>query len=79
MSSFLLQAVGGGVAFSFGVFFVEFLLTFDEGKGITAWIGSINTGLLFGAGKRIMYFFQLDSSLKEEERIGEDGSVLRQL
>ena len=37
VSSFLLQAVGGGVAFSFGVFFVEFLLTFDQGKGITAW------------------------------------------
>ena len=51
MSSFLLQAVGGGVAFSFGVFFVEFLLAFNQGKGTTAWIGSINTGLLFGAGK----------------------------
>ncbi len=50
-SSFLLQAIGGGVAFSFGVFFVEFLATFAEGKGTTAWIGSINTGLLFGAGR----------------------------
>ena len=50
-SSFLLQAIGGGVSFSFGVFFVELLPEFDQGKGATAWIGSINTGLLFGAGR----------------------------
>ncbi len=53
MSSFLLQAIGGGIAFSVGVFFVEFLGTFGQGKGATAWIGSINTGLLFGAGRSI--------------------------
>ncbi len=52
-SSFLLQAIGGGIAFSFGVFFVEFLSTFSQGSGTTAWIGSLNTGLLFGAGECI--------------------------
>ena len=50
-SSFFLQAISGGIAFSVGVFFVEFLTEFNQGKGMTAWIGSINTGLLFGAGK----------------------------
>ncbi len=51
-ASFMLQAISGGIAFSVGVFFVEFLEAFDEGKGVTAWIGAINTGLLFGAGKK---------------------------
>ena len=50
-SSFMLQAISGGIAFSVGIYFVEFLETFGQGKGQTAWIGSINTGLLFGGGK----------------------------
>lgn len=50
MASFLLQAISGGIAFSVGVFFVEFLEAFKDTNGRTAWIGSINTGLLFGAG-----------------------------
>ena len=51
VASFLLQTVSGGIAFSVAVYFVEFLETFKGGKGETAWVGSINTGLLFGAGK----------------------------
>ena len=51
VASFLMQTISGGLAFSVGVYFVEFLETFKEGAGNTAWTGSINTGLLFGAGK----------------------------
>lgn len=50
VASFLMQTISGGLAFSVGVYFVEFLETFKEGAGNTAWTGSINTGLLFGAG-----------------------------
>ena len=50
--SFMLQAISGGIAFSVGIYFVEFLDTFGRGTGATAWIGSINSGLLFGAGKQ---------------------------
>ena len=49
--SFLLQAISGGISFSVGGYYIEFLETFGESKGLTAWIGSLNSGLLFGGGE----------------------------
>ena len=54
--SFLLQAISGGISFSVGGYYIEFLETFGESKGITAWIGSINSGLLFGGGEWISVY-----------------------
>ena len=51
LSSFILQMISLGVSLSGGVYYVELLEAFNSGKGVTAWIGSLNTGLLFGAGK----------------------------
>ena len=50
LCSFLLQAISGGISFSVGGYYIEFLETFGESKGLTAWIGSLNSGLLFGGG-----------------------------
>ncbi|XP_053403430.1 monocarboxylate transporter 9-like [Mercenaria mercenaria] len=41
VAAFLLQAINGGVRFSYGLYFVEFLNEFNKGKGQTAWVGSI--------------------------------------
>ncbi|XP_076285953.1 monocarboxylate transporter 9 isoform X1 [Lasioglossum baleicum] len=41
VAAFIINLIGDGVTFSFGVIYVEFLKYFDEGKFKTAWIGSI--------------------------------------
>lgn len=40
-ASFMVNLIGDGITFSFGVIFVEFLRHFEEGKSKTAWIGSL--------------------------------------
>jgi MFS family permease len=40
-ASFMINAIADGITFSFGVFYVEFLDYFGEGKAKTAWIGSL--------------------------------------
>lgn len=39
--SFMVHLIADGCAFSFGVFYVEFLDYFKESKGKTAWVGSL--------------------------------------
>ena len=34
-----------GICYSFGILYVELLNSFGAGKGVTAWIGSIQIGL----------------------------------
>lgn len=40
-ASFMVNLIADGITFSFGVIYVEFLNYFGEGKGKTAWIGSL--------------------------------------
>lgn len=40
-AAFMVNLIGDGITFSFGVIFVEFLNYFGEGKSKTAWIGSL--------------------------------------
>lgn len=40
-ASFIINLIADGITFSFGVIYVEFLAYFGEGKGKTAWIGSL--------------------------------------
>lgn len=40
-----------GMTYSFGIFYVEFLKYFNEGKGYTAWIASILVGVTLCSGK----------------------------
>ncbi|XP_057325967.1 monocarboxylate transporter 12 [Microplitis mediator] len=49
-ASFMIHIVTDGVTYSFGVFYVEFLSYFREGKGTTAWIASILVGITLCSG-----------------------------
>jgi len=40
-----------GIAYTFGVFLGEFVKYFGEGKGKTAWVGSLLSGMYLSAGK----------------------------
>ncbi|XP_055611555.1 monocarboxylate transporter 12-like [Uranotaenia lowii] len=45
LASFCIHIVTDGLTYSFGIFYVEFLDYFKEGKGYTAWIASILVGV----------------------------------
>lgn len=49
-ASFMIHIVTDGVTYSFGVFYVQFLEYFKEGKGATAWIASILVGVTLCSG-----------------------------
>jgi hypothetical protein len=40
-----------GIAYTFGVFLGEFVKFFGEGKGKTAWVGSLLSGMYLSAGE----------------------------
>lgn len=44
-----------GVTYSFGVFYLELLYYFEEGKGATAWIASILVGVTLCSGKLFIH------------------------
>lgn len=41
-----------GIAYTFGVFLGEFVNYYGEGKGKTAWVGSLLSGMYLSAGKK---------------------------
>uniref|UniRef100_U5EMP4 Putative monocarboxylate transporter 1 n=1 Tax=Corethrella appendiculata TaxID=1370023 RepID=U5EMP4_9DIPT len=49
-ASFAIHIVTDGMTYSFGIFYVEFLEYFKEGKGYTAWIASILVGTTLCSG-----------------------------
>lgn len=50
-ASFMCNMIVDGIAYTFGVFIGEFVKTFNEGKGKTAWVGSLLSGMYLSAGK----------------------------
>lgn len=50
-ASFMCNMVVDGIAYTFGVFLGEFVEYFGEGKGKTAWVGSLLSGMYLSAGK----------------------------
>ncbi|KAK2583113.1 hypothetical protein KPH14_009139 [Odynerus spinipes] len=50
LASFLIHVITDGVTYSFGVFYLELLYYFEEGKGATAWIASILVGVTLCSG-----------------------------
>jgi len=50
-SSFVANGVMYGVSWSAGVFYDVFAQQFDTGSGLTALMTSLNTALMYGAGK----------------------------
>lgn len=49
-SSFMIHLIADGVTYTFGIFYFELLQYFSSGKGLTAWIPSIMTGMTFAIG-----------------------------
>ena len=54
MSSFLIHVIADGVAYSFGIFYIEFLHVFGESRGATGWVGSLMVGTTWTSGKHIV-------------------------
>uniref|UniRef100_T1JX20 Major facilitator superfamily (MFS) profile domain-containing protein n=1 Tax=Tetranychus urticae TaxID=32264 RepID=T1JX20_TETUR len=50
LSSFMIHFLADGITYTFGIFYVELLKHFKAGKGITAWVPSIMTGITYGIG-----------------------------
>ena len=48
--AFIINVLITGVAFSYGILFVELLKEFNQGKGRTAAVGSVAIGFMFGVG-----------------------------
>lgn len=48
--SFMLHVIADGIVYSFGVFYIEFLEEFGEGRGQTAWVGSLVPGVTLLVG-----------------------------
>ncbi|XP_069697848.1 monocarboxylate transporter 14 isoform X3 [Periplaneta americana] len=49
-ASFMCNMIVDGIAYTFGVFLGEFVKFFGEGKGKTAWVGSLLSGMYLSAG-----------------------------
>ena len=64
VASFLCNMIVDGIAYTFGVFLGVFVDYFGEGKGKTAWVGSLLSGMYLSAGK--------DLSLHLPSRTGAD-------
>ncbi|XP_076687098.1 monocarboxylate transporter 5-like isoform X3 [Andrena cerasifolii] len=50
LASFLIHVITDGVTYSFGLFYLELLYYFEDGKGATAWIASILVGVTLCSG-----------------------------
>ncbi|KAL4709454.1 hypothetical protein ACJJTC_019751 [Scirpophaga incertulas] len=49
-ASFMCNLVVDGIAYTFGIFLPELVTYFGEGKGKTAWVGSLLSGVYLAAG-----------------------------
>jgi hypothetical protein len=53
-ASFMCNMIVDGIAYTFGVFLGEFVKFFGEGKGKTAWVGSLLSGMYLSAGEYLL-------------------------
>ena len=51
IASFFSSVIVDGVCFAFGIFYLEYLDTFQEDRSKTAWIGSVLNGMYMITGK----------------------------
>jgi len=58
-ASFMCNMIVDGIAYTFGVFLGEFVKYFGEGKGKTAWVGSLLSGMYLSAGKICPNIFKI--------------------
>ena len=50
-ASFMIHVIADGVTYTFGIFYFELIRYFASGKGLTAWVPSIMTGMTFAVGE----------------------------
>jgi len=55
-ASFMCNMIVDGIAYTFGVFLGEFVEFFGEGKGKTAWAGSLLSGMYLSVGECLWLF-----------------------
>ncbi|KAG8041466.1 hypothetical protein G9C98_002759 [Cotesia typhae] len=48
-ASFMCNMIVDGIAYTFGIFFEQFVIHFGESKGKTAWVGSLLSGMYLSA------------------------------
>ena len=51
IAAFFYNVTFDGIIFSFGMFYLEFLEYFKQGRGVTSWIGSVISGVYAIVGK----------------------------
>ena len=52
-AAFFCNVTFDGIIFSFGMFYLEFLEYFKQGRGVTSWIGSVISGVYAIVGKSL--------------------------
>ena len=52
--SFMIHVIADGVAYSFGVLYIEFLDYFKESRSVTGWVGSLMVGITWGSGECLL-------------------------
>ena len=55
-SAFMVGVIVDGISFSFGLFFKELYVYFNESKNLTSWIISVLNGTYLGIGKSVKLF-----------------------
>ena len=66
LGSFIIHVIADGVAYSFGIFYIEFLEYFGAGRGPTGWIGSLMVGITWGSGLS-MFLYKFDIVTNSEK------------
>ena len=54
-SAFMLQLQTLGITMTFGIIFTDLLDYFQENRNSTAWIGALQSFLLYSTGKIVVY------------------------
>ena len=71
-AAFITHTLTIGFSYAIGVYYVEFLSVFNESKGTTAWISSLNYGFLCGIGELVTYTlidYHSNLSMNEDSHI----------
>ena len=57
VAAFFCNVTFDGIIFSFGIFYVEFLQYFNEGRGLTSWTGSMISAVYGLVGNTFSFTF----------------------
>ncbi len=60
VAAFFCNVTFDGIIFSFGMFYLEFIDYFKQGRGVTSWIGSVISGVYAIVGEDVSSFYFLE-------------------